>query len=127
MDNFFTGCPAKMNDSRFLTDYRTSNTREQYLKSINNISRNDEYRSFLQQNGGVIMDAEWDFLKVSNTCKIQTCVHTNPTRSTNGMDYTELKLHDKVRTGKLNASDVGYPVCRDLHDYRMTETDNKSF
>lgn len=50
MDNIFKSCPPKMEDGRFLTDYRTDSARNQYIKSINGLVRDDDYRIFLQQN-----------------------------------------------------------------------------
>lgn len=122
MDNFYKGCPAKMEDGRFLTDYRTSNTREQYIKSINGFVRDDEYRMFLQQNGEQILDKEWTHLKDKNLCATKCCVHTSPTRSTHGTSYEELKKYNAVKTGRITESDSSYPVCEAMPDYRITHT-----
>ena len=60
MDNFFKNCPPKMNDSRHLTDYRTATRREEYIKYVNNVVRNDDHRLFLQQNADRFMNDEWN-------------------------------------------------------------------
>lgn len=125
MDNYFIGCPPKMEDGRFLTDLRTANTREQYIKTINGFVRDDDYRLFLQQNAEKIMDREWDQLKTSNSCRTNCCVHKYPTRTTNGTSYEELKTYNDVRTGRLKPTDAQYPVCPKMADYRMSHT-NKS-
>ena len=127
MDNFFQGCPAKMSDGRFLTDFRPADTREQYNKAINNIVRDDEYRIFLQQNGEKIQDAEWQQFKTKEACPTKRCIHTNPTRSTFGMSYNEMKLYNQVQTGKIKESDPNYPKCVVLPDYRLTQTNGVSY
>ncbi len=127
MDNVYKGCPAKMADARFLTDYRQSTTREQYIKTINNFSRDEDYRQFLQQNADQILDKEWDYLKSKNTCSVQVCIHSLPTQATHGSNNTELKLYNNVRTGKLKQNDDGYPTCPNFPDYRITHTNNAKY
>lgn len=122
MDNFYKECPAKMEDARFLTDYRSSNTREQYIRSINGVVRSDESRAFLVDNAEKIMDAEWEYLNMSNSCKATTCIHTSPLRAPLGTANRELQLYNAVQSGKLKEGDNGYPVCKPYADYRMTET-----
>ncbi len=80
MDNFFKNCPAKMEDGRHLTDYRTATRREEYIKFVNNIVRNDDYRIFLQNNGEKMMNTEFDYYKNTASCWTNNCVHTYPTR-----------------------------------------------
>lgn len=127
MDNFYNECPAKMEDARFLTDYRSSNTREQYIKSLNGIVRTDEYRSFLNENAEKIIDAEWAYLNMGNSCKTTTCVHTSPLRAPLGSAYREMQLYNAVQTGKLKKEDSGYPHCKKYEDYRMTDTKNSKY
>lgn len=115
-DNFFRGCPAKMEDARFITDYRSPTTREQYNKYINHIVRDDDYRMFLQQNATTIMDGEWKHLRKTQSCWTNDCIHTFPTRSTPGMLYDEMRLYDAVRLGKMRAP------CKWQPDYRASQT-----
>ena len=124
MDNFYKDCPAKMTDARFLTDYRSANTREQNIKMINNFVNDDEYRMFLQQNAETVMDKEWGIIKTTNSCRTNTCIHSDPTRSNNGMIYNELKRYNAVRTGKSDQSNSSCPV---LNDYRMSYTNGTKF
>lgn len=126
MDNYYKECPAKMEDGRFFTDYRTSNTREQYVKTINGIVRDDEYRMFLQQNGEKIMDGEWDYMR-RNTCRPQRCVHTLPTRMTQGSAYRELMLYNDVETGRIKKTDPVYPKCANMSDYRVSHTNGVKY
>lgn len=127
MDNFYNGCPAKMEDGRFLTDYRTSNAREQYIKTINGFVRDDEYRMFLQQNGEQILDREWDHLKTTNSCPTTCCVHKYPTRTTHGTSYEELKMYNAIKSGKIKKTDANYPHCPKLPDYRISHTNKTQY
>lgn len=116
-DNYWKGCPAKMSDGRFLSDYRSATVREQYNKSINAIARDDEYRLFLQQNAKSIMDNEWNTYRRTQSCHPNVCIHQDfPTRSTPSDYNRELKLHNAVRTGVAPQS---VAVCRKQEDYRM--------
>ncbi len=127
MDNFYNECPAKMEDARFLTDYRSSNTREQYIKSINGLVRTDDYRAFLNNNSEQIMDAEWSHLNSLNSCKATTCVHTVPLRAPLGSANKELQLYNAVQTGAIKRDDPAYPTCKAYPDYRMTDTKNVKY
>ena len=127
MDNFHIGCPARMSDGRFLTDHRTANTREQYIKAINGFVNDDEFRLFLQKNGEQIMDKEWDVLRKKNSCHTECCIHTLPTRATQGQSYDELRLYNAVKTGKLKKNDKDYPVCSAPNDYRMSHTESTQY
>ncbi len=127
MDNFYNECPPKMEDARFLTDYRSSNTREQYIRSINGVVRTDESRSFLMDNAEKIMDAEWQYLSLANSCKATTCVHTVPLRAPLGAASKELQLYNAVQTNQLKKGDPGYPYCKQYSDYRMTDTKDTKY
>lgn len=127
MDNFYKDCPARMDDSRFLTDYRTANTREQNIKMINGFVNDDEYRMFMQTNGETIMDRQWNSIKISNVCKTNCCIHSDPTRSNNGMIYNELKRYNAVRTGALDKTNSNYPICPTYDDYRMSNTEGSKY
>ena len=122
MDNFYNECPAKMEDGRFLTDYRSSNTREQYIKQINGIVNTNDYRSFLIDNGEKILDAEWQYISSTNSCGTKSCVHTSPLRPSLGVTSREMQLYNSVQTGKIKPTDENYPHCKKYEDYRMTDT-----
>ena len=89
MDNYFKDCPPKMDDGRYLTDFRPTSIREQFIKSINGIVRDDEYRNFLQKNGESIIDREWSALRKTQSC------HTNQSCTTNNCGH-----HKKPNTGQ---------------------------
>ena len=125
MDNFYKNCPPRMEDARFLTDWRPSNVREQYIRNINGFVRTDEFRSFLQQNGDKIMDNEWRVLKEQNSCPIKTCIFNLPTRVPYGANHKDLEIYDNVKSGKISPNNINYPRCPVLSDYRMTYTHGK--
>jgi hypothetical protein len=127
MDNFYKGCPAKMADGRFLTDYRTANAREQYIKTINGFYRDDDYRMFLQGSADQIMDQEWKFFRTQISCNPTCCVHKYHTRTTPSANYEELAIYNAVQSGKLKSTDKIYPSCAELADYRMTNTSNSKY
>jgi len=116
-----------MDDARFLTDYRQADTREQYIKTINGIVRDDDYRSFLQSNSETIMDNEWNVLRNTQSCFTNACIHNYPTRTSPGSNYEELKLYNAVRTDKLKRGDKNYPTCQKLPDFRMSHTKDSRY
>jgi hypothetical protein len=124
MDNFFKTCPPVMDDARLFTDYRPSATREQYLKNINGIVNEDNYRIFLQKNADHIMDKEWQFTKQTKSCFNNKCIHVYPTRSTPNLNNEELRVYNAVRTGKPVLKNV---ECSKLNDYRLTHTEGSTY
>lgn len=122
MDNHFKGCPPRMDDGRFLQDFRTADRREQYIKHMNGIVRDDDQRMFYQQNGELIMDKEWNILKNTQSCFTNVCIHNYPTRTSPGSNYEELKLYNAVRRNKIDKSHPKYPKCDYMPDYRMHHT-----
>lgn len=122
MDNVYKNCPPRMGDTRWMTDYRSANTREQNNKYKNSIVDDDEYRMFLQNNGTTLMDNTWKNLN-EKTCKPNVCIHNKfPTRLSPGQFYEQINLYDGVRTGNLLPNDKGYPVCPQYNDYRASDT-----
>ncbi len=114
-DNYYKECPAVMAYSQ-VTDYRQPAVREEYIRSINNIVSEHEYRYFLQNNASKIMDAEWALLTKSYNCQPNVCIHNSPTRQPEGDQYKELRLYNDTRSGKVAPEQV---QCKKLDDYRM--------
>lgn len=123
MDNFFKECPAKMSDGRLLTDYRTPVRREEYVKYINNIVRDDEYRLFLQANAESIADNEWNYNKKNKSCWVNECVHTYPTRVHPPSFVEERMKHDLLSVPNRQQKFT----CSPKNDYRMTQTKGTKF
>lgn len=70
MDNRYyqQGCPARMHDGRFITNYNRLSIFEQYIKNINNISSAQDYKKFLQKNGDILINNERAYYNKRNTC-----------------------------------------------------------
>merc|ERR1712216_287808 len=117
MDNYFAGCPARMSDGRHLTDYRSSHKRELFNMQSNGISRSDDWRMFLQQNGEKLMDGEWCYMKNNHSCQQYPCFHEYGTKTTPGELHDEMKAYNSVKSGKSKA-----PECKQRSDYRATVT-----
>jgi len=80
MDNFFKHCPPRMEDGRFIGEFRNDTRINEYIKYINNIHRDDDYRMYLQENASKILGNEWKYLRDNNSCWTNNCVHNYPTR-----------------------------------------------
>lgn len=115
MDNYFHDCPPMMDDGRFLTDYSTPTRRNEYIKYINEIVRNDDYRKLLQCNGKTFIEREWENQRRQNSCWKNACVHNYPTRTLPHFFSKELNdynnIHNLVKTGDLR--------CEQFDDYRL--------
>lgn len=127
MDNYWKGCPPRMNDGRFLQDFRMPDRREQYIKHINGIVRDDDQRMFYQQNGEMIMDREWDILRKTQSCFTNACIHNYPTRTSPGSNYEELKVYNAVRKNELKKNNKLYPHCKKMPDYRASHTNTTQY
>lgn len=72
MDNRYwsNGCPALMQDGRFLTNYVRTSIIDQVVRDVNNIKSSSEYRLFLQNNSESIITKERENLLKNNTCNV---------------------------------------------------------
>ena len=72
MDNryFNHGCPALMQDGRFITNYIRGNVFDQFIRNVNDVKTAAEYRQFLQTDGNKILNRERAYLFKNNTCNI---------------------------------------------------------
>lgn len=127
MDNFFKNCPAVMSDGRHFTDYKTSSRRNEYVKYINNIVRDDEYRIFLQQNSESILDKEWSNYRKTMACKETECIHKYPTRTLPQLFGQERMAYDsQFNRNRPHQNNT----CQNFQDYRLTtvyQNDGDSF
>ena len=121
MDNFFQDCPAVMASGfREMTDFKLATRRNEYVKYINGIYRDDQYRLFLQQNGSKIMDNEWKYHKDNNSCWRSQCVHNYPTRILPRQFKQERQSHDSsFSTNMKNVTQAPtINQCNQYSDYR---------
>ena len=72
MDNRYwsNGCPALMQDGRFITNHVRFNVFDQFIRNINDIGSNHEYRSFLQSKGSDIIKLEREANIKYNSCNV---------------------------------------------------------
>lgn len=114
MDNYYTQCPPKMEDGRFLTDYRTATTREEANKKAVAIVRDDEYRQYLQTKASSLVANDRKMSK-TGTCKASaSCVHNYPTRMTNRMFIDQMNAYNNQ-----SINNVSY-MCESFPDYDAT-------
>lgn len=119
MDNFYHNCAPKMEDgARHLTDHKDETRRNEYIKYINNIWRDDEYRYFLQTHGKVIMDREWNYFKKKADCSVQNCVHNYPSRVNHSQLVKERRAYDTLYN-KSNLKPNARCRCPVYKDFRL--------
>jgi hypothetical protein len=117
MDNIYQKCPAVMADGgRHFTDYKTPTQRNEYIRHINGIKRDDEYRMFLQKNGLRMLNNIWNFHKTTQECKVNPCIHTYPTRMNPENFAKERKAYDALAANNFKGTS-----CKDLKDFRLTK------
>lgn len=119
MDNYYRNCPARMDDGRFTTNYKSSSSYNEYIKYMNGITRDDDYRLFLQINADKLMNSEWLYLKKNESCWNNACVHNYPLR----MD-PRLFVEERQNANMLfQKKELGETFkCAKFADYRMTDT-----
>lgn len=134
-DNYFLNCPNTI-DGRTFTDYKTGTQRNEYIKYINNIRRDDEYRVFLQENSRQIMDREWAYNKIVNKCQANACIHNNfPLRSLPQDHAAQMKAYNNRYVNgtprpRTVPSGDGYKQssgknCQKCSDYRLNPDSSK--
>ena len=116
MDNFYKNCPARMNDARFMTNYKSSTSNNELIKYANNITRDDDYRLFLQKNANKLINSEWENLKKTSSCRVNECIHNYPTRVSPISYCNEKAQYDSLQDKKRK---VVYK-CENFSDYRLT-------
>ena len=72
MDNrYYTyGCPAIMQDSRFITNYIRGRVFDQMIRQCNLIKSSQDYKLFLQQYGNLLITKEREQLLKNFTCNV---------------------------------------------------------
>lgn len=118
MDNYFQNCPPVMmqDGGRELGDFKTATRRNEYIKYINGMWRDDQYRVFLQSNGREIQNREWDWYSKGNRCREQGCVHIYPTLSTTEQYVEERKLAEAQLQRPRKSCKM---PCAKFDDYRL--------
>ena len=119
MDNYYKNCPPKMDDGRFTTNYKSSSSINEYIKYMNGITRDDDYRLFLQINADKLMDTEWQYLRQNDSCWNNACVHhyalrMNPRLFSQERDNANMLFKQKELPDSFK--------CANYADYRMSDT-----
>ena len=86
---------------------------------MNGITRDDDYRLFLQINADKLMDSEWLYLRKNDSCWNNACVH----------DYS-LRMDPRFFAKESTDANLLFQKkelpnsfkCKKYSDYRMTET-----
>ena len=96
MDNFFQSCPAKMEDGRLFTDYRSSQVREMEFKVQNGYVSENQTRTARIEHADKILHDQWNYLKQTVYCDTRPqCFHFSPTTlSTNQQNYEEIRNYN---------------------------------
>lgn len=124
MDNFFHDCPPMMSDGgRQLGDFKTATRRNEYIKYINDIWRDDRYRLFLQKNGKEILDREWQYHKDNNKCWESECIHNYPTRGLTRHYVQEKVAYDSIYDIRTNQKLAPLRKCNKQKDFRLFPED----
>lgn len=124
MDNYFQNCPPMMEDQgRHLSDFQTATRRNEYIKYINDIWRDDQYRLFLQLNGQEILDREWAWHRKHNSCWVNDCVHNYPTRQPPRQFFQEREAYDSIYNLQTNKQLEPMRRCWKLDDFRLNPRD----
>jgi hypothetical protein len=119
MNNYFPQCPALMSDGRHFTNWRQASEFNEYIKYINELERDDDYRLFLQNNAEVIMENEWKNTTNKMKCWENACIHKYPTRSF--PHHFKKELTDFNKYFELNQP-KNFSKCNEYADYRLTPT-----
>lgn len=119
MDNFYKNCPPRMDDGRFTTNYKSDSSINEYIKYMNGITRDDDYRLFLQINAEKLMDSEWLYLRKNDSCWNNACVHKYPLRMDPRLFVQERE--DANMLFKYKELPENFK-CQKYADYRMSET-----
>ena len=119
MDNYYSNCPPRMDDARFTTNYKLDSAINEYIKYMNGITRDDDYRLFLQLNADKLMDSEWLYLRRNDSCWNNACVHKYPLRMDPRLFEQERQNADML----FKYSELPENLkCIKYTDYRATET-----
>ncbi len=124
MDNYFQSCPPMMEDQgRHLGDFKTATRRNEYIKYVNDVHRDDQYRLFLQLNGGEILDNMWNYQRKYNSCWVNDCIHHYPTRSNTRHFVQEREAYDSIFDPNTNTQLAPMRQCKPYQDFRVNPKD----
>ena len=120
MDNHFQTCPPKMSDGRHFQDFKTATRRNEYIKYMNGIVRDDDYRLMLQKNSVNILQRTVDYHNANTRCYPHGCVHNYGTRTTPAEFVKEMEMYNALNDPRRQhlSKDM---ECKKRDDYKMSE------
>lgn len=65
---FRDGCPAIMDDARFITYYNSTNELTEAMRKMNGFKSSNQFRTFMQTNADLFMESEREYQIRENTC-----------------------------------------------------------
>jgi len=68
MNNRNSSCPAHMSDGRLFTIYTSSKQYNNYIKAVNGVTNNIDYKNWLQQNAEKIITDNQNYDQMTKTC-----------------------------------------------------------
>lgn len=122
MDNYFHVCPPMMEDQgRQLASFKSATRQNEYIKYINDIWRDDQYRYFLQSHGKEMMDREFNWHKKHDSCWVNACVHKYPTRQSPNDFVKERLAYDSIYDMRIHKEFAPLRKCyrKKYEDYRL--------
>lgn len=120
MDNHFQNCPPKMSDGRLFQDFKTATRRNEYIKYMNGIVRDDDYRMMLQSNSSSILQRTLDYHNSVSKCEQNSCVHKYGTRTTPAEFAEEMAMYNALNDPKNQNAQATYQ-CPKRDNYKMSE------
>jgi len=104
---------------RHLSDFKSATRRDEYIKYVNDIWRDDQYRLFLQLNGQELLDREWAYYRKYQSCWVNDCVHNYPTRGNPRQFAQEREAYDSIYNLKTNKQMAPMRQCQKYQDFRL--------
>jgi len=105
------GCPAMLSDARIFTEYVNSKRVDEYIKNLNGIVRDDDFRMMLQKSGKRMLDNEWKYYRTNDSCDPKFCVHNYSSRVSPTTFPVEMNDYNNRYSGKS--------ICENFSDYRL--------
>ena len=76
-NNKYFNCPPRMADGRHFTDYRPNSYSNNLIRMSNNIIGSYDYRQYLINNAGKLMQDNRLYVNEKNGCSVSTTVKCN--------------------------------------------------
>jgi hypothetical protein len=96
-----------MNDGRLFTEWRSDVRVNEYIKYINNVVCDNDYRMLLQAKGKQFMDNDWNYNVKNAKCdQYRNNIHKYPTRTLPHLFREEMKAYNDMMANRVPKSNV---------------------